>query len=46
MDTTATKGDLDKKKRASGPKVRTGCITCKYVTALCSTRYIFIVDLG
>jgi hypothetical protein len=46
MDTTATEKELDKKTRASRPKVRTGCITCKYVQAFCSTRYISIMDLG
>jgi hypothetical protein len=29
MDTTAAETALEKKKRASRPKVKTGCITCK-----------------
>jgi hypothetical protein len=28
-DNTAAETALDKKKRASRPKVKTGCITCK-----------------
>ena len=45
MDTMAAEKESEKKKRQSRPKVRTGCITCKYVFVIFDPETVAVVSL-